>query len=56
MTENTREITSGKRNEHREAARERLEKAKAGESGETIEQVGCHVLHFEEYGDIEWLT
>lgn len=55
MTENTLKITYGQREEHRDAARERLERAEAGEEGDAIEQDVRRILNFEEYSDIERL-
>jgi len=55
MTENTLKITFQRANEHREAARERLRRAEAGETGEAIEQDVRFVLNFEEFDDIATL-
>ncbi|SDL00086.1 HVO_A0114 family putative DNA-binding protein [Natronorubrum texcoconense] len=55
MTENTLKITFGQRDEHRDAARARLKRAEAGETGDPIEQDVRHILNFEEYSDIERL-
>jgi hypothetical protein len=38
MTDNTLKITFGEADDHRDAARERLRRAKAGNTGEAIEQ------------------
>jgi predicted transcriptional regulator len=56
MTENTLKITFKQREDHREAARERLRRAEAGESGEAVEQGVRFVLNFEEFDDIERLV
>jgi predicted transcriptional regulator len=56
MTENTLKITFKQREDHREAARERLRRAEAGESGGAVEQDVRFVLNFEEYDDIERLV
>lgn len=55
MTENTLRITFGEADEHRDAARERLRRAEAGEAGETIEQDARFILDFEDFADIERL-
>lgn len=55
MTENTLKITFRQADEHRDAARERLRRAEAGESGDTIEQDVRRILNFEEYDDIDRL-
>jgi predicted transcriptional regulator len=55
MTENTLKITFKQREDHRSAARERLRRAEAGESGEAIEQDVRFVLNFEEFGDVDRL-
>jgi predicted transcriptional regulator len=55
MTENTLKITFKQRAEHREAARGRLSRAEAGETGEAIEQDVRFVLNFEEFADIDRL-
>jgi len=52
MTEHTLKITFQQANEHRAAARERLRRAEAGATGETIEQDVRFVLNFEEFDDI----
>lgn len=56
MPENTLKITFKQREEHRDAARERLRRAEAGESGEQVEQDTRFVLNFEEFDDIDRLT
>ena len=55
MTENTLKITFKQRNDHRDAARERLRRAEAGESGAVIEQDVRFVLNFEEFDDVDRL-
>ena len=55
MTENTLKITFGKADDHRDAARERLRQAEAGESGDAIEQDARFILDFESFGEVERL-
>ena len=55
MTDNTLKITFKQQADHREAARERLRRAEAGERGEAIEQDVRFVLNFEELEDIDRL-
>jgi predicted transcriptional regulator len=55
MTENTLKITFGKADDHRDAARERLRRAEAGDTGEAIEQDARFVLDFESFGEVERL-
>lgn len=55
MTENTLKITFGEAAEQRAAARERLRRAEAGETGEEIEQDIRFVLDFEDLADVERL-
>jgi|AntDeeMetagen134_2_1112570.scaffolds.fasta_scaffold00513_15 predicted transcriptional regulator len=55
MTENTLKITFKQHDEHQNAARERLRRAEAGESGEAIEQDVRFVLNFEEFDDVDRL-
>jgi predicted transcriptional regulator len=55
MTENTLKITFQQAEQHRHAARERLRRAEAGETGEGIEQDVRFVLNFEEFDDIAQL-
>jgi len=52
MTENTLKITFRQQADHREAARERLERAEAGRDDDSIEQDVRAILNFEEYEDI----
>lgn len=52
MTENTLKITFQQTEEHRNAARERLSRAEAGEAGDAIEQDVRFILNFEEFDDI----
>lgn len=51
----TLKITFGQAQEHRSAARKRLERAEAGESGEQIEQGAQFILNFEEFSEVERL-
>lgn len=55
MTANTLKITFKQREEHRDAAERRLERAQAGDSDDAVEQDARFILNFEEYGDIERL-
>lgn len=55
MTENTLKITFGQADDHRDAARERLRRAEAGDTGETIEQDVRFILNFEAFADVERL-
>lgn len=55
MTENTLKITFKQRDDHRDAARDRLRQAEAGEHGEAIEQDVRFVLNFEEFDDVDRL-
>lgn len=55
MTENTLKITYGQAEEHSEAARERLRRTEAGETGEAIEQDVRFILNFEDFEDVERL-
>ncbi|WP_331232370.1 HVO_A0114 family putative DNA-binding protein [Natronorarus salvus] len=55
MTENTLKITFKEQDEHRTAARERLRRAEAGESGEAVEQDVRFILNFEEFEDVDRL-
>lgn len=55
MTNNTLKITFKQANEHREAARERLRRAEAGETGAAIEQDERFILNFESYDDLDRL-
>ena len=52
MTDDTLKITFKRQEQHRDAARERLERAEAGERGDAIEQGARFVLNFETYDDI----
>ena len=51
MTENTLKITFQQADDHREAARERLRRAEAGETGQTEQDVRF-ILNFEAFDDI----
>jgi predicted transcriptional regulator len=55
MTTDTLKITFGQADEHREAARERLRRAEAGERGEEIEQEARFILNFEDFSEVEQL-
>ncbi len=55
MTENTLTITFQQAEQHRQAARERLQRAEAGETGEAVEQDVRFILNFEEFDDIAQL-
>lgn len=55
MTRNTLKITFGQADEHRDAARERLRRAEAGETDERIEQDVRFVLDFEDFDEVERL-
>ncbi|MFC7156333.1 transcriptional regulator [Halomarina halobia] len=55
MTENTLKITLKQRDDHRDAAGERLRRAEAGETGEAIEQDVRFILNFEAFDDIDRL-
>lgn len=55
MTDDTLKITVGEAATHREAARERLQRAVDGERGETIEQDVGFVLNFESYAEVDRL-
>ena len=52
MTDNTLKITFKQQEQHRDAARERLERAEAGERGDAIEQDVRFILNFETYDDV----
>ncbi|MFD1599216.1 transcriptional regulator [Halobellus rarus] len=54
-TTNTLKITFGQADDHRTAARKRLERAEAGETNETIEQDAQFILNFEDFTDVERL-
>lgn len=56
MTENTLKITFRQATDHRDAARERLQRAEAGDSGESIEQDVRRIVNFEEFDDIARLV
>ena len=55
MTENTLKITFQQAEEHRQAARERLQRAEAGETGEAIHQEVRSIVNFEDFDDIALL-
>lgn len=48
-------ITFGQADDHRAAARKRLERAEAGETDETIQQDAQFILNFEDFADVERL-
>jgi predicted transcriptional regulator len=52
MTQRTLEITFKQREDHRDAARERLRRAEAGDRGEAIEQDARFVLNFESFDEL----
>jgi len=55
MTNNTLKITFKRADEHREAARERLRRAEAGETGSGIDQDERFILNFETYDALDRL-
>lgn len=55
MTTDTLKLTFAQADDHRDAARERLRRAEAGERGEAIEQDARFILNFEDFADIERL-
>lgn len=55
MTENTLRITFKQDKKHRDAAREKLRRAEAGETGDELEQDVKFILNFEEFADIDQL-
>ena len=55
MTENTLTITFQQAEQHRQAARERVRRAEAGETGEAVEQDVRFILNFEAFDDIAQL-
>ena len=55
MTDKTLKITFGRADEQEEAARERLRRAEAGETGAAIEQDAQFILNFEDLDDVERL-
>ena len=55
MTNNTLKITFKQTDAHREAARERLRRVEAGETGAAIEQDERFILNFESYDDLDRL-
>ena len=52
MTDNTLKITFKQEEQHRDAARERLERAEAGKRGDAIKQDVRFILNFETYDDV----
>ena len=52
MTENTLKITFQQAEQHRQAARERLRRAEAGETDGSIDQDTRFIINFEEFDDI----
>ena len=55
MTDKTLKITFGRADEQDKAARERLRRAEAGETGAAIEQDAQFILNFEDLDDVEQL-
>lgn len=55
MTTDTLKITFGAAEEQREAARERLQRAEAGDRDEAIEQDARFILNFEDFDEVEQL-
>ena len=55
MTDDTLKITFKQQDTHRDEARERLERAEAGDRGNTIEQDARFILNFETYDDVATL-
>lgn len=55
MTENTLTITFREAEEHQASARDRLQRAEAGETGEAIEQDVRRIINFEDFEDIDRL-
>lgn len=55
MTDDTLKITIGQADKHEQAARERLRRAEAGETGDAIEQDARFILNFEDFADVEQL-
>ena len=55
MTTDTLKITFAQVEDHRDAARERLRRADAGERGDAIEQDARFILNFEDFGEVEQL-
>jgi len=51
----TLKITFGQATDHREAARERLRRAEAGDDSDAVEQDAGFILNFESFDDIERL-
>jgi len=52
MTENTLTITFQQAEQHRQAARERLRRAEAGDTDEEVEQDTRFIINFEAFDDI----
>ena len=55
MTEDTLKITFQQADEHRQAARNRLQRAESGQTGEAIQQDVRSIVNFEEFDDIALL-
>ena len=55
MTENTLKITFQQAEEHRQTARERLQRAESGETREAIQQDVRAIVNFEDFDDIALL-
>ena len=56
MTDSTLRITFKKADEHRDAARQRLERADRGAADDAVEQDARFILNLETYDDLERLT
>jgi len=52
MTENTLTITFQQAEQHRQAARERLRRAEAGDTDDEVTQDTRFIINFEEFDDI----
>jgi predicted transcriptional regulator len=55
MTENTLKITFQQAEEHRQTARERLQRVESGETGEATQQDVRTIVNFEDFDDIALL-
>jgi len=55
MTENTLKITFQQADEHRQAARKRLQRVESGETGQAIQQDVRSIVNFEDFDDIALL-
>lgn len=52
MTDNTLKITFQQADEHRQAARKRLQAAESGKPGDVAQQDARYIINFEEFDDI----